>query len=111
MCITGAIAFVADSRILEQLDLRDNDIWMARLTWEHPQNQAFATVESELMKPTVLTLFDVNADLKISPDASCFGLSAALLQNNDSCWQSVTFTSQVMSDNECRYTQVEKGAK
>ena len=47
-------------------------------SWGHPQDQAFAKVKLELMKPIVLALFDVNADLKVSADASCFGLGAVL---------------------------------
>ena len=62
------------------------------------------------MKPTVLALFDVNANLKVSADASCFGLGAVLLQNNNNDWQPVAFASRVMSDTERRYAQVEKEA-
>ena len=36
------------------------------------QDEAFAKVKSELTKPTVLALFDVNTDLKISADASSY---------------------------------------
>ena len=75
-------------------------------TWGHAQDQAFAKVKSELMKPIVLTLFGVIANLKVSADASCFGLGAVLLQNNNR--QPVAFASRVMSDTERRYAQVEK---
>ena len=79
-------------------------------TWGHAQDQAFANVKSELMKPTVLALFDVNAVVKVSADASSFGLGAVLLQQNNSSWQPVAFASRVMSDTERRYAQVEKEA-
>ena len=62
------------------------------------QDQAFANVKSELMKPAVLALFDVNAVVKVSADASSFGLDAVLLQQNNSSWQPVAFASRVMSD-------------
>ena len=62
------------------------------------------------MKPTVLALFDVNADLKVSADASCFGLGAILLQSTNSCWQPVAFTARVITETERRYAQVEKEA-
>ena len=76
-------------------------------SWGHPQDQAFAKVKLELMKPTVLALFDVNADLKVSADASCFGLGAIL---TNSCWQPVAFASRVMTDTERRYAHVVKEA-
>ena len=62
------------------------------------------------MEPTVLALFDVNADLKVSADASCFGLGAVLLQNTNSCRQPVAFASRIMTDTERRDAQVEKEA-
>ena len=72
-------------------------------SWGHPRDQAFAKFKLELMKLTVLALFDVNADLKVSADASCFGLGAVLLQSTNSCWQPVAFASRAMTDTERRY--------
>ena len=40
--------------------LRKQNSW----TWSHAQDQAFTNVKTELTKPTVLTLFNVNAELK-----------------------------------------------
>ena len=80
--------------------------WM----WGEAQDEAFAKVKSELTKPTVLALYDVSADLKVSADASSYGLGAVLLQQNNSSWQPVAFASRVMSDTETRYAQVEKEA-
>ena len=85
--------------------LRTQNSW----TWSHAQDQAFSNVKAELTKPTVLTLFDLNAELKVSADAFSFGLGAVLLQNSNS-WQPVTFASRVMLDTECRYAQIEKEA-
>ena len=76
--------------------------------WGDAQDQAFSNVKAELMKPTVLALYDVKADLKVSADASSFGLGAVLLQKTNSSWQPVAFASRVMSDTEQRYAQVEK---
>ena len=61
-------------------------------------------------KPTILTLFNLNAELKVSADPSSFGLGAVLVQKNSKSWQPVTFASRVMSDTECRYAQIEKEA-
>jgi len=49
------------------------------------QDHAFSNVKIELTKPTVLTLFDLNAELKVSADAS-FGLGAVILQKNSKSW-------------------------
>ena len=90
---------------LRELISKKNE-WM----WGEAQDEAFAKVKSELTKPTVLALYDVSTNLKVSADASLYGLGAVLLQQNNSCWQPVAFTSRVMSDTERRYAQVEKEA-
>ena len=86
--------------------LQQCNSWM----WCTAQDESFASVKAEIVKPTLLALFDVNADVKVSADASSFGLGAVLLQKTASCWKPVTFSSRVMSDTECRYAQVEKEA-
>ena len=58
----------------------------------------------------MLALYDVKADMKISADASSYGLGAVLLQKNDQSWQPVTYASRTMTSTECRYAQVEKEA-
>ena len=56
------------------------------MTWSHVQDQAFTNVKTELTKPTVLTLFNLNAELKVSADALLFGLRAIFLQKNSKSW-------------------------
>ena len=67
-------------------------------------------IKIELTKPTVLTLYDVNVDLKVSADASLYGLGAVLLQKNNQTWQPVMYASCAMTSTECRYAQIEKEA-
>ena len=46
--------------------------------WGPPQEQALAKVKEELMKPTILALYNPLSPTKICSDASSFGLGAVL---------------------------------
>ena len=50
----------------------------ARL-WSPEQEQAFGRVKEELLKPTTLAVYNLQVELKISADASSFGLGASAL--------------------------------
>ena len=50
-----------------------NNAW----TWDAAQVAAFNRIKEELTEPTVLALYNVNADLKVSADASSYGLGSA----------------------------------
>ena len=78
--------------------------------WSQPQNDAYAAVKEEIVKPTVLALYNPAADTRISADASSFGLGAVLLQKEDKVWRAVTFASRAMTDTERLYAQIEKEA-
>ena len=67
-------------------------------------------MKEEIVKPTVLALYNSTADTKISADASSFGLGAVLLQKEGKAWRAVAFTSRAMTDTECFYAQIEKEA-
>ena len=49
------------------------------------------------MKPTMLMLYDPNADVKISADASSLGLGAVLLQQSEDAWKPVAYASRLMT--------------
>ena len=79
--------------------------------WGPSQDEAFEKLKTELTQPTVLTLYDPEATLKISADASAFGLGAVLLQQQlPSEWKPVAYASRAMSETEQRYSQIEKEA-
>ena len=91
---------------LRQL-LSKNREWM----WGPSQEQAFARVKEELSNPVTLALYDPQLDLKISADASSFGLGAVIFQKGaDKQWRPVAYASRALSTTETRYAQIEKEA-
>ena len=78
--------------------------------WGPDQEKAFASIKEELVKPTTLTLYDLTVQVKISADASSFGLGAVLLQQEKEDWRPVAYASRSMTPTERRYAQIEKEA-
>ena len=78
--------------------------------WGPDQENAFLQVKEELTRPTVLALYDPEADTKISADASSFGLGAVLLQRTNETWRPMAYASRSMTETERRYAQIEKEA-
>ena len=78
--------------------------------WGPDQEQAFANVKEELVKPTTLTLYDPTAEVKVSAVTSSFGLGAVLLQQVREEWKPVAYASRSMTQTESRYAQIEKEA-
>ena len=78
--------------------------------WGPDQEKAFAGIKEELVKPATLTLYDPTAEVKISADASSFGLGAVLLQQEGGDWKPVAYASRSMTPTEGRYAQIEKEA-
>jgi len=79
-------------------------------SWGHFQDEAFKKVKTKLTKPSVLAMYNPDADTKICSDASSYGLGAVLLQQQSGRWRPVAYTSRAMSETEQRYSQIEKEA-
>ena len=60
------------------------------------------------MKPTTLLLYNSGANVKISIDASSFGLGAVLLQQSEGSWTPVAYASCSMTQAERRFAQIGK---
>ena len=77
--------------------------------WGPEQDKSFTKVK-EMSKSPSLALYDPKAEVKISADASSFGLGAVLLQKVEGGWNPVAYASRSMSPSERRYAQIEKEA-
>ncbi len=79
--------------------------------WDPCHEQAFEKLKTELTQPTILALYDPDAELTISADASAYGLGAVLLQKHSvTQWKPIAYASRSMNETEQRYSQIEKEA-
>ncbi|KAL4008446.1 hypothetical protein ACER0C_002298 [Sarotherodon galilaeus] len=78
--------------------------------WGPDQVRAFKTLRDALTSPQVLAMYDPNRDIKVSADASSYGLGGVLLQLWEEGWRPVVYASRSLSPTEQRYAQVEKEA-
>ena len=79
--------------------LSSKKVWI----WGSPQDKAFQEIKEELIRPTVLSIYDPEAATKISSDASGYGLGAVLLQQQNQSeegWKPVAYASRFMSETE-----------
>ena len=86
--------------------LRSNRVWI----WGTAQEESFTRIKEELVKPTVLAHYNPQAEMKVSADASSFGLGAVLMQKEGEHWKPVVYASRALTDTERNYAQIEKEA-
>jgi len=87
--------------------LSPKDSW----TWGPDQSKAFNKIKEELSEnPKVLALYNPAAQIKLSADASSYGLGGVLLQKVNTTWRPVAYASRSMSTTEECYAQIKKEA-
>ena len=77
-------------------------------TWDSAQATAFRQLQDLAESSPCLALFDTNKPIRISADASSYGLGAVLLQPEGSVWRPVAFASRSLLPAEQKYAQIEK---
>ena len=100
--------FVYRNNTVPQTTPNKKHAWL----WGPAQEQGFARVKEEWMNPAVLALYDPEAPIKISADASSHGLGAVLMQScgEELIWKPVAYVSHAMTVTEHHYAQIEKEA-
>lgn len=103
----GMITYV--SRFIKNLSeltkpLRDLLKLNTHFEWGPEQNKAFEKLKSIITSEPNLKFYDTSKPITISVDASSYGLGAVLLQDNKPC----AYASRAMTENQCRYAQIEK---
>ncbi|KAI2645074.1 Retrovirus-related Pol polyprotein [Labeo rohita] len=76
--------------------------------WHEAKVKAFQDLKKDLSSAPVLTLYDADKPIKVSADASSYGLGAVLLQQESDDWRPFAYASWSLTPVEQRYVQVEK---
>ena len=66
--------------------LHKNCTWL----WDKPKKIPFHQLKLELTRPVTLAHYDPLVEVKVSVDASSFGLSAVLLQKDAGMWKPIS---------------------
>ena len=79
--------------------------------WAHTR-KCFLSVKAELTQPTVLALYNPEAETKITAGSSSYVLGAVLLQRQKvtNNWRPIAHTSRSLTGAETCYAQIEKEA-
>ncbi|XP_072769847.1 LETM1 domain-containing protein 1 isoform X1 [Nerophis lumbriciformis] len=70
--------------------------------WSHEQEQCFLKLKETLTQEPVLKFYDPEKSIRISADASQYGLGAVLLQQHEEQWLPVAYASRALTSAETR---------
>ena len=94
------------STIMEPLSrlLKQDQEWI----WDAQQEDAFVSVKTAMTKSTAIAFYDQNKLIKLSKDASSYGLGAVIMQEIDGDFRPIEYASRTLTSCERRYAQIEK---
>ena len=80
----------------------------SKQVWRWGPSQEDAAIKKTLTEPTALILYDSSAITMVSADASPYGIGAVLLQQHQTQWKPVAYTSYTLTETEKHCTQIKK---
>ena len=83
---------------------KSDSVWV----WEEPQSTAFCALQHFATSAPCLVPFSTERAIRISADASSYGLGAVLLQPDGPAWRPVAYASRSLTEAEGCYTHIEK---
>lgn len=83
-----------------------------KLQWSETCDRAFNEIKRYLAKPKMLALFDPNKSIRVTADASSYGLGAVIEQfdTTNKIWRPISYASRSLTPTETNYAQIEKEA-
>lgn len=83
-----------------------------KIQWTEECENVFKEIKSYLVNPPTLTLFDPNKKIRVSADASSYGLGGVIEQFEVETkqWKPLSYASRSLTPTEMNYAQIEKEA-
>lgn len=76
--------------------------------WNESHVKSTDQLKTMITESGVLKFYDPLKEIKISTDASSFGIGSVILQKHDTSWFPVAFASRSLGKSEMNYAQIEK---
>lgn len=91
---------------------KNNGEPLNKLMWTKECSDAFERIKKILISPCNLSLFDPNKKIRVTADASSYGLGACIEQFDADYghWKPISYASRSLTPTETNYAQIEKEA-